>query len=64
MQERVEQAEKTKAGLLLSKVHADEEHSAAEEVLRKLKVFQEKQHTEMAMSRSAREVRSRLSHGR
>lgn len=62
-QEKVQQAEKTKADLSFSKVIADEEHSAAEEELRKLKDFQDKQHMEIAKSSSAREVWSRLSHG-
>nr|XP_009935388.1 PREDICTED: N-myc-interactor [Opisthocomus hoazin] len=53
--EKVEQAEKAKADLLLCKVSADEECIKAEEELIKLKDFQEKQHKDIIMSRDTHE---------
>ncbi|KAM6071310.1 N-myc-interactor isoform 2-T5 [Chlamydotis macqueenii] len=53
--ERVEQAEKAQADLLLCKLNADEECTKAEEELIKLKAFQEKQHGDIIISRETYE---------
>ncbi|XP_054065122.1 N-myc-interactor isoform X1 [Rissa tridactyla] len=50
-----EKAEKVKADLLLCKLSANEECIKAEEELKKLKDFQEKQHKDIIMSRDTQE---------
>ncbi|XP_061860893.1 N-myc-interactor isoform X2 [Colius striatus] len=53
--ERVEKAEKEKAGLLLCKLSAVEESVRAQEELMKLKNLKEKQYKDIVMSRETRE---------